>query len=136
MWILFFWIVILCCSAANGYLFEEYGMPENFIFMLIPSVICGGILWWHRRVTKNWERPLDGWNYHSYRFPIFWVSMVIGIIAFLFVLFLSYYMSIPYKWAILVSIGTLVMASFIANKREKNYSAFWVIWEPLSTKRR
>ena len=127
MWILFFWIVILCCSAANGYLFEEYGMPENFIFMLIPSTVCGVILWWHRRKTKNWEKPLDGWDSYKHRFPIFWVSMVIGMITFLFILFLSCYMFVPYKWAILVSLGTLVIASFIANKRERDYSVFWVI---------
>ena len=126
--VFFIWILILCCSAANGILFERFGMPENFIFMLIPTACVTVLLWGHQRLTKDWEMPLSAWDeYSSYRFPIFWVSMVVGAIAFAFIMFLSYYMPIPYVGAILVSLGTLVISSFVANMRERCYSVFWTL---------
>lgn len=123
MGIFFIWLTILCCGAANGFLFEHYGMPENFIFMLIPSLVCVLALCWHRKITKSWEPPLDKWDWDKYHFPIFWVSMCIFAVIFLFLTF----MHIPHKGGILISLGTVIIASFVAYIRESRYTANWII---------
>ena len=123
---LFCWLLIICCSAANGYLIECFGMPWNYISLIIPSACIAGLLWWHQKFTKDWEMPLSAWDdYDSYRFPFFWVSMIVGSIALAFIIILSCFKPIPYGEGILVALTTLVIASFIGHRRERCYSVFW-----------
>ena len=53
---------ILVCSIANGLLLTGFGMPENFVFTAVSTLTLVGILYYHRRFSKDWKMPLDGWD--------------------------------------------------------------------------
>jgi len=118
------WLGIICCSAANGFLFERYDMPENFIFMFVISIICGTILLFHRKVSKSWKAPIDPWaDWSEYHFPIFWITLFICVVAFIVIIV----MPVPHKLALLIGLGTAIIASFIAYRREGKYTDIWIL---------
>ena len=122
MRIFIIWITILCCSIANGFLFQHFDMPENFVFMVVPTLICGVVLWWHREMTKSWEKPLDQWDWEKYHFPIFRLTMFVAFVCMIMVIVVS----TSNKVAILIGVGTELFSSFIAFHKEIDYTGEWV----------
>ena len=125
MRIFIIWLSLICCSVANGLFYANFGSPEKFVFMGTTLIVCGVLLYIHRRITKKWEAPLDIWT-PPYRFPIFRVtaSLCVFLLMILAVLILS---GISLKTEILVAVVTMCIASVIACNREKEYTLnYWV----------
>lgn len=119
------WLSLICCSVANGVFFREFGNPERLAFILVCSIMGAVILLIHRRITRNWEAPLDMWS-SPFRFPIFRLSssLCIFVLMIVAVLMLN---GITIKGEFLVSIATMTIASFIAYSRERLYTLkYWI----------
>ena len=116
MWIFIIAITIICCSAANGYFFSETGFPENFVFMFTSSLICAVALYFHRKITKQWEKPLDSWSGPSY-FPIFKIMTFVA--SFFFAV--SCLKFEDHKFWVAAFL-TCAVASCVAYAKERDYT--------------
>ena len=125
MKIFFVWFMVICCGIANGLLYAELETPKNFIFISLVSVLCIVFLLYHRRITKDWrlsshETPRTWAEFH---FPCFRVTMYLSL--FFLVLLIFRYQCYE---AQVVAFITILIASFVAYRRELNYTDGWR-WE-------
>ncbi len=116
MQILIIIVVVICASLANGYFFSEMGFPENFVFMFAVSLVCGVALYYHRRITKNWKKPLDPWSGPTH-FPIFYIMTVVAYFFFA----VNCLKFEEHKFAVAAFL-TCAVASNIACIRERDYT--------------
>ena len=123
MKIFFIWLMIVCCGVVNGLLYSMLESPKNFIFMSLVSVICVVFLLLHRRITKNWKTPSKKLpnNWSEFHLPVFRITMSLSFFFLVLLIFRYQY----YEVQIVASI-TILVASFIAYKRELNYTHGWL----------
>ena len=125
MKIFLIWLSLICCSVANGVFFREFGDPERLVFILASLVVSGIILIIHRKITKNWETPLDMWS-SPYRFPIFRLTSSLCIF-FLIIAAVLVLNNVAIKGEFLIGIITMTIASFVAYGRERQYTLkYWI----------
>ena len=119
------WLSLICCSVANGVFFREFGNPERLAFILVCSIMGAVILLIHRRITRNWEAPLDMWS-SPYRFPIFRLTSSLCIF-FLIIAAVLVLNNVAIKGEFLIGIITMTIASFVAYGRERQYTLkYWI----------
>lgn len=122
MKIFFIWLGVICCGIANGLLYSNLETPKNFIFMSLASTGCVVILLIHRRITKKWKSssyvPITWRDFHL---PVFRITMLLSFF-FLVILIFRYQ---DYEEHIVACI-TILVASFIAYKKELSYTHGWL----------
>ena len=120
MKIFLIWLGIIGCGVANGFLFSDFGFPENLVFVFCSSIVCAFILLIHRRITKDWEKPLDLWT-EAFRFPVFQLTLFFSIFGLIMLI-----VAREADTTVIVACSTIAVASFIAYRRECNYTGEWV----------
>jgi hypothetical protein len=54
MVIFLLWLGFVCCSVANGIIYDHVSTPERYYYMVIPSIIAIVLIIIHRVYTQNW----------------------------------------------------------------------------------
>lgn len=57
MIIFLLWLGIVCCSVANGLIYDHVNTPERYYYMVVPSVVAVILLIIHRVYTRDWTYP-------------------------------------------------------------------------------
>ena len=117
------WLGVVCCGIANGLLCSNLETPKNFIYMSLVSIVCVFFLVIHRRITRNWKissrKVPSTWS--EFHMPVFRITMLLSFF-FLVLLIFRY----QYYETHIVACVTILVASFIAYKRELNYTHGWL----------
>ena len=120
MKIFLIWLGIVGCGVANGFLFSDFGFPENLVFVFCSSIVCAVILLIHRRITKDWKKPLDPWT-EGFRFPVFGLTLFFSVFGLIMLFVLK-----EANATAIVTCSTIAIVSFVAYRRECNYTGDWV----------
>lgn len=119
MVIFLLWLGIVCCSVANGLIYDHVSAPERYYYMVIPSVIAVILLIFHRIYTRNWcelKKKNGKVHYHS---QVFGISAM-----FSSAMFLSTLLCIQtgeMSWGMFMGSVTAMVSFFIATARESHY---------------
>lgn len=71
MKIFLLWIGLVCCSIANGIIYDNVDCSERFNYILIPCIIASILLITHFIITNKWEKTvINGRSFHPTVFTI------------------------------------------------------------------
>jgi len=77
------WIILICCSAANGLIYSDELLPHKYLYMAGVLVVSAVMIIFYYRHTKSW--CIEGEfghkrDYYEYHESIFIRSLVIVIL--------------------------------------------------------
>lgn len=116
------WLGVICCGIANGLLYSNLEMPKNLIFMSLVCAVCIVLLLFHRRITRDWKiSSYVPVTWHEFHLPVFRITMLLSFFFLLILIFRYQYYEVH-----IVACITILIASFIAYKKELSYTHGWI----------
>ena len=117
MVIFLIWVGLVCCGAANGFIYDYVQAPQSYYYMAIPSIIAVNLLILHRVYTRNWYNPIDEIDPHHP--SVFGSSAAISFIMGFCSLFTAHTGGI--SWSFSIGCLTAFLAFCVAAEKEGSY---------------
>ena len=117
MKIFLLWIGLVCCSIANGIIYDNVDCSERFNYILIPCIIASILLITHFIMTNKWEKTvINGRSLHP---TVFTISA--GVSLFVLIITLLSVKTNDASWGAAVGVTSAFVFFVIAALTEIRY---------------
>ena len=118
MKIFLLWIGLVCCSIANGIIYDNVDCSERFNYILIPCIIASILLITHFIVTSKWEKTIN--NGRSLHPTVFSISA--GVSFFVLIITLLSVKTNDASWGAAVGVTSAFVFFVVASLTEVRYT--------------